>query len=1174
MLISVNPFKKMPLYDAEMMDAYIGKYPHEVSPHVYAIAEAAFRNMLNEEESQAVIISGESGAGKTEVSKQIMQFIAVVSGKAAGNVEHVKNIIIESNPLLEAFGNAKTLRNNNSSRFGKYFEIKFDMAGQPQGGAITNYLLEKSRIVFQQKGERNYHIFYQLINGAPSSAKKNLALTEIAKFNYLNVSGCYEIDHVDDAQEFEATRKAMKTVGMKGKEQEAIFTLVALILHLGNISFVEEKKGSEGVHCANQNQVVFAASLMQVDASALAFALTHRRIVSGNEEMNAVNNELQAVVVRDALAKSLYSKLFDWLVQRVNSAIVVADTFSTPFSIGVLDIYGFEIFNKNGFEQFCINFVNEKLQQIFIQLTLQQEQDEYVREGIEWTPIDYFNNRVVCELIEGTDGVKSTPGIFAILDDVCATMHAAKQGADRALVSKTSGVHAKHPHFMASSNGFVIKHYAGDVVYDCLDFADKNKDTLTRDIIAVVLTSTSPLIKVLFEDIAEEQSSAIASKKRPTTSGFKIKQQVALLVKTLAESEPHYVRCIKPNDEKKANVFTDARVLHQITYLGLLENVRVRRAGFAARIEFHKFLERFALCSDRTWPRPWTGDDKSGCKAILKEIAPQLHLKAADAQLGKTKIFLKQPEILLAMEEIKNGKLHLLATKIQRCWRRYKANRKFVELRLSMADFFTDKKDRRRNSLFRPYQGEYLALQTENYNTLRSIIAKYEPGSAGEEKGESAAVRRFRVNAEVSNSLYPIKAIFSDVVEVLGGSLKASDQRFLVVTTKFLYIFSYLLPTIGRTVYVDNSEPGKKQKKKKVQADDFTSKFGPSGQFILRQYVALASINSLSLSTLADNFLAIHLRDKATILEAPPWMADSAASSCMQCNQEFSLFNRRHHCRICGNIFCSLCSANYQCLPNLAVLQPPILSATLSAIDRTPWQRFNSHDPLLNLEKPESAALVHRVCDQCFGTHADEPFVDLLLNIEKKTELIGLLMKRIKGLSKNIVFVDNFKVGNNLILFQRDKRLHEGDFNVIQDQGKISFTVSSGLSSRLVAEKRAAERKRREDAEARAKKDKEFTRQRNLEREREREEERKLRIVEKKLRKAEQRARAEQEADAVAVRSKMTSQDNAPRLSVNVPIKKQVLISAVVNCVICGCADFEANLFKIGKCNRCFHVHV
>lgn len=247
-------------------------------------------------------------------------------------------------------------------------------------------------------------------------------------------------------------------------------------------------------------------------------------------------------MARDALAKSMYAKLFDWLVQRVNSAIVVEDKISTPFSIGVLDIYGFEIFNKNGFEQFCINFVNEKLQQIFIQLTLQQEQEEYVREGIEWTPIQYFNNRIVCELIEGSDATK-TPGIFAILDDVCFTMHAVS-GADKHLVGKLSGIHASHAHFISNSKGFVVKHYAGDVNYDCLDFADKNKDTLTRDIINVIITSTAPLVKVLFEDNILEEPTGNSGRKRPTTAGFKIKQQVASLVKTLSQSELHYVRCI------------------------------------------------------------------------------------------------------------------------------------------------------------------------------------------------------------------------------------------------------------------------------------------------------------------------------------------------------------------------------------------------------------------------------------------------------------------------------------------------------------------------------------------------------------------------------------------------------------------------------------------------------
>jgi myosin-1 len=316
---------------------------------------------------------------------------------------------------------------------------------------------------------------------------RSLRLAAPDQFAYLKCSQCYTIDDVDDNADFGDVRAAMKTIGMGAKEQEAIFTMIAAILHIGNIKFIEDQ--GEAVSFANDELVEFIASLLSVDAAGLAKSLTHRHIVSGGEHMDVTNNEVQAKVARDALAKALYSRLFDWLVQRINSAIIVEDTDNSPLSIGVLDIYGFEIFSKNGFEQVCclsllhscllqlfyqfclfffqfaINFVNEKLQQIFIQLTLQQEQEEYVHEGIEWKPIEYFNNKVVCELIEGNlpGAAVKPPGILAILDDVCATLHSAKQGADRALMGKLSGIHSSHPHFQEGGRGFTVKHYAGDV---------------------------------------------------------------------------------------------------------------------------------------------------------------------------------------------------------------------------------------------------------------------------------------------------------------------------------------------------------------------------------------------------------------------------------------------------------------------------------------------------------------------------------------------------------------------------------------------------------------------------------------------------------------------------------------------------------------------------------------
>lgn len=400
-LVAVNPYRDLKVTGEKFVELYHGHFPHENPPHAYSLTEEAYRAMKSEKENQCILISGESGAGKTETAKIIMGFISMVTG---GNekVEYVKKVVLESNPLLEAFGNAKTLRNNNSSRFGKYFEIQFDLAGDPCGGKITNYLLEKSRVVFQQNGERCFHFFYNFLAGASDSDLQKYTLYAVENFFYVNQGNAYVVDGINDVEDYAEVMNAMVACGISTKEQEQIKYLIAGILHLGNITFKEDsKKGNASVY--DPSILELAASLLQVDAMTLNNAILFRVIQTGgaaqsnrSSTYNVPQNPEQATSARDALAKEIYSRMFDWIVEKVNFAL---GKFKLPFKnvIGILDIYGFEIFQKNGFEQFCINYVNEKLQQYFIELTLKAEQEEYVREGIKWTPIKYFNNQIVYE---------------------------------------------------------------------------------------------------------------------------------------------------------------------------------------------------------------------------------------------------------------------------------------------------------------------------------------------------------------------------------------------------------------------------------------------------------------------------------------------------------------------------------------------------------------------------------------------------------------------------------------------------------------------------------------------------------------------------------------------------------------------------------------------------------
>ncbi|KAJ8391594.1 hypothetical protein AAFF_G00087350 [Aldrovandia affinis] len=626
-LISINPFKLMPYFGDKEVELYQGAAQYENPPHIYALADNMYRNMMIDRENQCVIISGESGAGKTVAAKYIMSYISRVSG-GGPRVQHVKDIILQSNPLLEAFGNAKTVRNNNSSRFGKYFEIQFSSGGEPDGGKISNFLLEKSRVVMRNPGERSFHIFYQLIEGASGDQKSSLGITSLDYYTYLNQSGSYKVDDINDKSDFQETVHAMGVIGIKPEDRSLVLQIVAGVLHLGNINF---KEAGNYAAVESEEFLAFPAFLLGIDQNRLKEKLTSRKMDSKwggkSESIDVTLNVEQACYTRDALSKALHSRVFDFLVESINKAVVKDHQ---EWNIGVLDIYGFEIFQKNGFEQFCINFVNEKLQQIFIELTLKAEQEEYVQEGIRWTPIDYFNNKIVCDLIESK---LNPPGIMSILDDVCATMHAVGEGADQTMLQKLRVQINAHEHFNSWNQGFIIHHYAGKVSYDAEGFCERNRDVLFNDLIELMQSSEISFIRALFPENLN-----VDKKGRPTTAGSKIKKQANDLVATLMKCTPHYIRCIKPNETKKPKDWEESRVKHQVEYLGLKENIRVRRAGYAYRRVFCKFLNRYAILMKESWPT-WRGDEKQGVLHLLRSV----NVDPEQYQLGHTKLFIKAP---------------------------------------------------------------------------------------------------------------------------------------------------------------------------------------------------------------------------------------------------------------------------------------------------------------------------------------------------------------------------------------------------------------------------------------------------------------------------------------------------------------------------------------------------
>nr|XP_057938215.1 unconventional myosin-Ib isoform X3 [Doryrhamphus excisus] len=679
-VISVNPYKSMLIYTPEKVEEYRNRNFYELSPHIYALADEAYRSLRDQDKDQCILITGESGAGKTEASKLVMSYVAAVCGKGQ-EVNKVKEQLLQSNPVLEAFGNAKTVRNDNSSRFGKYMDIEFDFKGDPLGGVISNYLLEKSRVVKQPRGERNFHIFYQLLSGASDDTLKKLKLDrDFSKYNYLSLDSAV-VNGLDDAANFRTVRNAMQIVGFMEDEVQSVLELVAAVLKLGNIEFKPESRcnGTDESRVKDKNDLKEMCELLGIEQSVLERAFSYRTVEAKMEKVSTTLNVAQAYYARDALAKNLYSRLFSWIVTRINESIK-AQAKTRHKVMGVLDIYGFEIFEDNSFEQFIINYCNEKLQQIFIELTLREEQEEYIREGIEWTNIEYFNNAIICDLIENHQN-----GILAMLDEECLRPGTV---TDETFLDKLNTVCAEHQHFESRLNKnskflndhslphccFRIQHYAGKVLYRVEGFVDKNNDLLYRDLSQAMYKANHTLIKHLFP----EGNPAKVNLKRPPTAGFQFKASVGTLMRNLQTKNPNYIRCIKPNDKKAPHIFTESLVCHQVRYLGLMENVRVRRAGYAFRQAYEPCLERYKMLCKRTWPH-WRGPAREGVEVLMSD----LQVPAEEFSYGRSKIFIRNPRTLFFLEERRRQCLQDLATLIQKIYRGWKCRTHFLLMKKS-----------------------------------------------------------------------------------------------------------------------------------------------------------------------------------------------------------------------------------------------------------------------------------------------------------------------------------------------------------------------------------------------------------------------------------------------------------------------------------------------------------
>uniref|UniRef100_A0A8C7NX38 Myosin VIIBb n=1 Tax=Oncorhynchus mykiss TaxID=8022 RepID=A0A8C7NX38_ONCMY len=612
-LVAVNPYQELPLYTADQVRLYHGRRLGELPPHVFAIADTCYFNMRRHNRDQCCIISGESGAGKTESTKLVLQFLAAVSGQHSW----IEQQILEANPILEAFGNAKTIRNDNSSRFGKYVEIFFNKDGAIEGARMEQYLLEKSRVCHQAMEERNYHIFYCMLAGMTAEQKKTLCLGNAAEFSYLKRGDCIVCDGRDDAKDYTRIRTALKILTFTETHCWEILKLLAALLHLGNVSF-------EGGVLSG-----FFVCFLQVQPAALAVSLTYRSFMTNRERVSKPLNSEQAADSRDAFVKAIYGKLFIWIVGRINSAIHKTPTNGPKYvrnSIGLLDIFGFENFDSNSFEQLCINFANEQLQQFFVRHVFKLEQEEYTKEDIVWKSITFSDNTDTLDLL----AVKPL-NVLALIDE---ESHFPK-GTDVTMLNKMNRAHAKCNKYIPSKNThdmeFGIRHFAGVVHYDSNGFLEKNRDALNSGILKLIEASTNTLLQQLFEK--ERQVSTLSGQFR---------QSLDSLMNALSKCQPHFIRCFKPNDDKKSMVFDRNLCIRQLRYSGMIDTIKIRKLGYPIRHTFKQFLQRYRVLLNTTVCDPKTavitGQDgwKIGTtKIFLKDAHDSLLERERERELNR-----------------------------------------------------------------------------------------------------------------------------------------------------------------------------------------------------------------------------------------------------------------------------------------------------------------------------------------------------------------------------------------------------------------------------------------------------------------------------------------------------------------------------------------------------------
>lgn len=825
--VAINPYKRFPVYTGRCAKMYRGKRRNEVPPHIFAISDGAYVNMLTNHENQSMLITGESGAGKTENTKKVIAYFATVGASSKKEATDSKkgsleDQVVQTNPVLEAFGNAKTVRNDNSSRFGKFIRIHFGPSGKLAGADIETYLLEKARVISQQTLERSYHIFYQIMSGAVPTLKKMCLLSDdIYEYNYVS-QGKTTIPNVDDNEECSLTDTAFDVLGFTQEEKDDVYKITASVMHMGTMKFKqrgrEEQAEADGTEEGDR-----VAKLLGCDCAELYKSFLKPRIKVGNEFVTQGRNKDQVAYSMGAMAKAVFDRLFKWLVKKCNETLDTKQ--KRQHFIGVLDIAGFEIFDYNGFEQLCINFTNEKLQQFFNHHMFVLEQEEYKKEGIQWTFIDFGMDLAACiELIE------KPMGILSILEEESMFPKATDRTFEEKLMNNHLG---KSPNFMKpkppkpgqAAAHFTLGHYAGNVPYNITGWLEKNKDPLNDTVVDQFKKGTNKLLCEIFSDHPGQSGAAGGDAGGKGGRGKKgggfatvsssYKEQLNNLMTTLRSTQPHFVRCIIPNELKQAGMIDSHLVMHQLTCNGVLEGIRICRKGFPNRMVYPDFKLRYNILNPAAVAKE--SEPRNAADVILQSTG----LDADLYRLGHTKVFFRAG-VLGQMEELRDERLSKIMTWMQSWVRGYLSRKEFTKLQEQRLALQVVQRNLRKYMQLRTWPWWKLWQKVKpllNVTRIEDEIAKLEEKAA---KAQEAFEKeeKLRKELEVLNS-----KLLAEKTDLLGrlegekGSLSETQEKANKLQAQKADVEQQLQETQDRLSQEEDARNQLFQQKKKLEQE-------------------------------------------------------------------------------------------------------------------------------------------------------------------------------------------------------------------------------------------------------------------------------------------------------------------------------------------------------------------